>query len=80
VALEAVRTGSRDLLYYLASQALASVKLRQDDATGAAELYRAPTCSCCSCCCRWRRGSRGGAVNRRRLCIRRCNCSGRSRT
>lgn len=39
-ALESVRTGNRDLLYYLASQALASVKLRQDDAPGAAELYR----------------------------------------
>jgi tetratricopeptide (TPR) repeat protein len=37
---EAVRTGDRDLLYYLATRALASVKLERDDASGAAELYR----------------------------------------
>ncbi len=39
-ALEVVRGGNRDLLYYLATQALASVKLQRDDIAGAAELYR----------------------------------------
>lgn len=39
-ALESVRTGNHDLLYYLATQALASVKLQRDDVTGAAEVYR----------------------------------------
>lgn len=39
-SLEAVRSGNRDLLYYLATRALASVKLESDDPAGAAELYR----------------------------------------
>ena len=39
-ALDAVRSGNRDLLYYLATQALAGVRIQQDDAAGAAELYR----------------------------------------
>lgn len=39
-SLEAVRSGKRDLLYYLATRALASVKLERDDTAGAAELYR----------------------------------------
>lgn len=39
-ALEAVRTGDRDLLYYLATRALASVKLERDEPAAAADLYR----------------------------------------
>ena len=39
-SLEAVRSGNRDLLYYLATRALATVKLERDDTAGAAELYR----------------------------------------
>lgn len=39
-SLEAVRTGNRDLLYYLATRALASVKLESGDPAAAAELYR----------------------------------------
>lgn len=39
-SLEAVRTGNHDLLYYLATQALAAVKLQQEDPTAAADLYR----------------------------------------
>ncbi|GMR23110.1 MAG: hypothetical protein BMS9Abin37_1510 [Acidobacteriota bacterium] len=39
-SLEAVRSGNRDLLYYLATRALASVKLESDDPAGAADLYR----------------------------------------
>lgn len=38
-ALEAVRSGNRDLLYYLATRALAAVKLERDDPAGAAVLY-----------------------------------------
>ena len=40
-SLETVRSGNRDLLYYLATRALAAVKLERDDPAGAAELYRA---------------------------------------
>ncbi len=39
-SLEAVRSGNRDLLYYLATRALAAVKLERGDPVGAAELYR----------------------------------------
>lgn len=39
-SLETVRTGNRDLLYYLATRALATVKLESDDPAAAAELYR----------------------------------------
>lgn len=39
-SLEAVRTGNRDLLYYLSTRALAAVKIEGDDTAGAAELYR----------------------------------------
>ena len=39
-SLEAVRSGNRDLLYYLATRALASVKLENEDPAAAAELYR----------------------------------------
>lgn len=39
-ALEEVRSGNRDLLYYLATRALASVELQLGDAAAAAELYR----------------------------------------
>ena len=39
-SLEAVRRGNRDLLYYLATRALAGVKLERGDPAGAAELYR----------------------------------------
>ena len=40
-AFEAVRSGDRDLLYYLASRALAAVKLERGDPPAAAEIYRA---------------------------------------
>ncbi len=39
-SLQAVREGKRDLLYYLASQSLASVKAEKGDEAGAADLYR----------------------------------------
>ncbi|MFQ5789385.1 MAG: tol-pal system YbgF family protein, partial [Acidobacteriota bacterium] len=38
--LEKARGGRRDLLHYLASQALAHVKAEKGDFEGAAELYR----------------------------------------
>lgn len=40
-ALTAVRSGKRDLLYYLASMALASVKTERGDPQAAAEIYQA---------------------------------------
>ena len=39
-SFEAVRSGKRDLLYYLATRGLAAVKLERDDVEGAGELYR----------------------------------------
>ena len=39
-SLEAVRAGNRDLLYYLSTRALATVKIEGDDTAGATELYR----------------------------------------
>ncbi len=39
-SLQELRSGNRDLLYYLASQALASVKTERGNHTEAAEIYR----------------------------------------
>lgn len=39
-ALAAVRSGERDLLYYLSSKALGSVKSEKKDYAGATEIYR----------------------------------------
>jgi tetratricopeptide (TPR) repeat protein len=39
-ALASIRSGDRDLLYYLGSKALASVRAEKKDYAGAAEIYR----------------------------------------